>query len=608
MITSEYKILDGTRKGYLRQKRTKAKTQRYLFWDTETSLIDAGEKGDEVFKIAHSILASLSPDGKIKIKSNRHHSTLKEFQDYILHLNKSLKNITMMAHNTSFDLQVTNFIPFMLDEGYKIKTYYSKGRTTVIKLEKDNLTITILDSMNWFTTSLSEIGEGIGYEKGKVDFENVSDSDLAKYCKRDVEILLYAFANYKQWLADHFNMDMGYTRGNDSMNIFRRNDAVMNLFYTNNTDVIRLEYEGYNGGRVECFKIGDFTDTKLTKLDINSLYPSVMETGRFSTKLMRYEYEPDMLFLQHDIRQFGVVAKVIIKTDLPLFPKKTTAGLLFPVGEFETVLCGDELKKAMNRGLIQDVKEYAVYHQEPIFQDHMKKLFEYRQQAKALGQEANQMNIKLLMNSLYGKFGQMNGDLVKKYDYPIKDFGYVQVMKEDGTGFTQCMVINNEVFEQKKDTLTNHTFPIIAAEITANARNKMCDIFEAARWHNLYYTDTDSLITNDSGVRLLEQYIDNKKLGYLKDEGKSKNCIIKGLKNYSWNGKRTLKGVPLSADYIGNNTYRFNKFRTLNQSIFSRETNRYSHIISKKVMKGDYSKGIVNSDKTVSPFRLSTDQ
>jgi len=51
---------------------------------------------------------------------------------------------------------------------------------------------------------------------------------------------------------------------------------------------LKLEREGYNGGRNECFYIGTLNSQKYYKLDVNSMYPYVMQNNKYPVELLGY--------------------------------------------------------------------------------------------------------------------------------------------------------------------------------------------------------------------------------------------------------------------------------------------------------------------------------
>jgi len=49
-----------------------------------------------------------------------------------------------------------------------------------------------------------------------------------------------------------------------------------------------FEREAYFGGRVECFRLGNFTDEFFYNIDVNSMFPSVMKENLYPVKLKNY--------------------------------------------------------------------------------------------------------------------------------------------------------------------------------------------------------------------------------------------------------------------------------------------------------------------------------
>src|SRR5690606_28437653 len=80
---------------------------------------------------------------------------------------------------------------------------------------------------------------------------------------------------------------------------------------------------------------------------------------------------------------------------------------IFPVGTFQTVISTPEIEYALKRGDIKAVHEVAVYKMAPIFKTFVDRFYTFREKAKQEKNAVWDLLYKLVMNSLYGKFGQL---------------------------------------------------------------------------------------------------------------------------------------------------------------------------------------------------------
>lgn len=173
------------------------------------------------------------------------------------------------------------------------------------------------------------------------------------------------------------------------------------------------------------------------------------------------------------------------------------------------------------------------------FKDYVELFYRLRKE-----DEGNNTIFKLLLNSLYGKFGQKEKRDVKyinstKKEKPknIVNFGNIFVSTfEEGTEFYNLGTLRLD----------------IAGKITELARLKMGDYINQIRksygLQSVIYTDTDSIITyaNLEKDENLKHLIDDNKLGLLSNEiGYKDSFICLGQKMYHFyrSGKKATKGV-----------------------------------------------------------------
>jgi len=104
------------------------------------------------------------------------------------------------------------------------------------------------------------------------------------------------------------------------------------------------------------------------------------------------------------IEAYVVCPKTIKKPFLPYRDKNHT--IIFPTGEFVGVYYSEELKYARGLGYtVLPISGYLFERMESPFRDFVSSLFESRLEARISGNEAMAYVYKILMNSLYGRFG-----------------------------------------------------------------------------------------------------------------------------------------------------------------------------------------------------------
>lgn len=349
--------------------------------------------------------------------------------------------------------------------------------------------------------SLKQIGHIIGLEKLETD--NFSDE---KYNMRDTEITykaaknLISYLNKKRW-------DFSFTLASLALKIFRRYYQTDNFvnFPVEMTETLRA---AYFGGRTENFVQGEIFDN-INVYDVNSLYPFVMQN---------IYPNPNNYIESKEIKYFGIYEiDVEIKKDVyfPLLPLRDNK-LIFPVGHFTTWATGAEILQAQKYGQIKSIKVlrgYIFSRGKRYFTRFVNDLYKLRKENK---NKFENKIIKLVMNSLYGKFAQGRERTIW-----------------DGQKFT---------IEIEEEFPENNII-IFSIFTTAFARMHMHVFFEKIRkmGKRIYYTDTDSIHTN----AILPT---SNKLGALKCEGNFNYAKYLAPKFYTLDGEQgkilKAKGIP----------------------------------------------------------------
>ncbi|MFH7836407.1 MAG: DNA polymerase [Candidatus Aenigmatarchaeota archaeon] len=353
---------------------------------------------------------------------------------------------------------------------------------------------------------------------------------------------------------------------------------------------------GYYGGRVEVFKL---FGRNLYYYDFNSLYPYVMQ--KYSYPLLI----PDNFEYSNDFNELGYYyCKIKSPNNLliPVLPYRREDGrLLFPLGEWKGYYYTPELQKAKEMGYeISVIKGVRFIKTAPIFKEFVEHYYKIKKQSAG----SKRWVAKIFLNSLYGKFGQHR-------EYTDYSLVKINSLKE---GELRKFVNGDYALNSKTKYVVNgfmHTE--VAGLITSYARLELYKMMQKAGFENVYYADTDSIITS-------KELPVGEELGEVKLEHFVNEYIGLSAKLYAI---REGDKVIIKAKGYNVKNLSFNSFVNAlhgNYSEFKSEINRLIHIkefyihhkssyIDKITIKHNfkkiYDKRIVNTDGTTLPILLN---
>lgn len=491
----------------------------------------------------------------------------KLIKKYILFLlNKFKKNekVYVYFHNLGFFdgyFLMQYFIEFHINE---IKCLIKDSKIYYIKYKN----ITFLDSYNIVPYSLNEIGKIFFDSEKTLNINEYNSIELVrknlvkirKYLYHDVLILYKMITSFrKKFLLENIDITKKITISSIAFYIYRMrfmSDIKIRTTRFNNFLFLKKGYQG--GINHVCIPVM----TNGYYYDINSLYPYVMKTcemplGDFNIIINNFK----------DISNyFGFIyCSVYVNKDIKIHP------LLVKIGKRENIqatgiLTGvwfsEEIKYGLTLGIkiIEIYKIYSFEEKKVIFSEYVD--FFYTKRIESDNKIDNTL-YKLLLNSLYGKFGMnLNYNEIKKitkenlyshelthvflnkfsdelynikvdYDLYSLTNKYLEQIKESD----EKEKIKKILKLQKNKFSTSNVCVHIAAAISSYARIKLVkDINDLIKLHEheIYYYDTDCIFTNK---RLPEKMISDNELGKYKLVDEIKKAYFLACKVYTYINK-----------------------------------------------------------------------
>lgn len=458
------------------------------------------------------------------------------------------KSYTFFAHNATYDVGVLfKYLPdkhIMLFLGGKIfltKLYPVKSRVHYIA-DSWRLAANI---------SLHNLGGSVGLDKLPTPahlldvplpfkrwacLEHHIEECETCYLKRDTEIV-YNYIDLFQKEINALGGEMKNTLASTAMDLFRRRflKREYKTPFKERNEWCRV---AYFGGRVEPIKRGMVEGVNI--YDINSLYPYVMREFAYP--------DPNTLIgireglSESVIYDYEGVSEVSIEVPpmhLPPLPFRFNEKLFFPIGKLKGRWTHVELRAAVERGCVIHKVHWTLYTTETCtpFIDYVETLYSLRLRYKAK-KDPREFIVKIMLNSLYGKFAQRPDAGLQKLESISKFFN-----ADDKAGY-DFVVYDNEVYarsgtEQRKQP--SYINVLWACYVTAYARLTLYEYMLNAG-DNLAYVDTDSVFIQGT----LETSTD---LGGMKLEyaNVDVNIIAPKLYQISQNGeviRSKVRGVP----------------------------------------------------------------
>lgn len=429
-----------------------------------------------------------------------------------------------------------------------------------------------------------------------------------EYCARDAEIV-WRLAYWLQEGVNALGAELKLTAASTALDCFRRrylHEPIPSL----PADVQVAMHRGYYGGRVECFRVGSFSDGPYYKNDINGAYVSVMVKCNLP-EIGCFERKPHA-----DLTKEGMLhARVTVPGDLWAAPLPVKGEkLTFPVGRLQGWWTYNELRLAINEGIKVD-RVLECYHSdrsEAYLSEMMKALRGIRENPDTPAPVARMA--KLMGNSLYGKFAQRNENV----EYLDVDEFALKVARRELVSGRDFVPERTEEFPavgvvrvSRPSDFPVHSNVIWSAIVTAGCRGLLYGhitrpMLQAGQ-DCTYYCDTDSQVGTVA-------YPKSKALGSMVLEKKYLELVVRGNKLYAgrepdgtWeaHAKGVSRAKALEAVVTAGEGHRIEDRRPVKFRTASRGRDRANRWIAvHKVLSGEYGKRKVLPDGRTEPLEV----
>jgi len=480
----------------------------------------------------------------------------------------------LYSHNLQYDLPLIEGGDFPLG-----KLLFTRVNLLWADYQHHGKRVRVYDSLNLFPRmGVAQIGRMSGVEKIELlpeimerimrgtpwsSFLYQDQEAIRRYCCRDAEIVFLAVSQLQEILRN-LGGELKGTLPGCAMDLFRR-VYQKHPWAVLPEGVNKASRIGYYGGRCENFAAGLVEG--VNAYDVTSLYPALMRVIEFPLpQRMRVELKPTMGGEWENWE--GIAYAVIEMPDyfIPLLPYRKEKRCFFPTGRMEGAWPIRELLRAVDYGAVLRKVEWVLGAEDTFnpFARFVEDLYRTRQYYLDEG-SINSNIIKLLLNSLYGRFGL------------IPEGGLYNLVHLDGSvdlseyeGYT-THVINNQVFAYgmiREIRYPDYANVFFSAQVTGHGRIFLLDEL-VRQGEQVVYCDTDSILTR--GTIAIQDGLGGWRCTM---EGGTADLISPkeyALHNAVLGDRYHAKGIPdsLAAEYIKTGSARFYRAIGLREALNS---------------------------------------
>lgn len=342
-----------------------------------------------------------------------------------------------------------------------------------------------------------------------------------------------------------------------------------------NKEAREVERDGYYGGQISCWFRGEVVDDSdpvadaihrkldirthtireaVYELDITSLYPSVMRRNQYPCELVSVLRFPTVDDLFQLSQEYSCIASVTLRAMREGFPYRSGDTLVFPEGVYTTTLCHPELVRALERNQVTHCHRLCLYNTTDLFTPFVNHWWAKRRRSKLSRNVVREELCKLMMNSLFGKFGQRKPVWRQRPDCrPPEPWRLWAGPRLNGRGLVRHRSVGWDDYELACEEYSDDAFPAISAFVTSYAREYMRVIRSHLPPFTCLYQHTDSLVVTKAGLDVISGLglVRENQLGLFKPPVKITHAVFRGPNNVTVNQTDKVSGVGQGAHKLG---------------------------------------------------------
>lgn len=508
------------------------------------------------------------------------------FHELLCNMPRSDAPIYLFAHNIGYDLRMVRFfdlltagkISLLPPEGMKNAGRWKEplvivdGIPTMIRFFRpDGQRFMAVDSLNWFTMKLAELGEMVECPKAEMPPVEATDADWYKYCQRDVDVLDKALRRLWGWLQCLGLTEWSPTPAAQAMLTYRMRFEKRRIARPEDRSVNHLARHSYYGGRVEPYMVGRI-ESMCHELDVTSLYPTVMKDEEYPCEIAEVGDGAGCSPGSLGRSPLDLVAEVWIDSpDVP-YPLRASDGTWWVAGSVRTVMAGPELARAISLGHVVKVGRYVAYKRINLFREYINLFWGLRHKAQKRKDAMIEKVCKILMNALHGKFGQRDGEWIYQgKQYQLGDFMQGRRIDPDYPRGLDVRVLDGHYFERSQTDEHKTSYVPISAWVTSYARLYVDNLIKIAGRENVHYIAVDALVVNGIGLSNLQMAgrVNTGLLGDLRYKSGHEWLNIIGANAIETPECSRIAGIKSGSHLVADGIWGVEEWESLGEAVFS---------------------------------------
>ncbi|HEY6277146.1 MAG TPA: hypothetical protein VIX86_12535, partial [Streptosporangiaceae bacterium] len=414
------------------------------------------------------------------------------------HCRKGTRTV-LWFHNASYDLRTLDAFAQLPAIGWQLEWCNLDRDATVVTWRSDAGTLVIADTWTWLAKPLAAVAGMTGIAKPRLPGPSATLATWLRRCRADVGITAEAVRQLVSFVkAEHLGnwqpsgAGMGYAT-------WRHRFLTHKVLVHNDAPALAAEREAMHAGRAEAWWHGEAPGGPFTEWDCHMSYPRIAAECDVPVKLFAYDDHPSATVHEWARKHWTILARVIVRTDVPVVPHNTGQRVIWPVGEFTTVLWQPELDLIRATGGSYRVIEQWRYNAAPALREWAQWSMGICASPDSRVTPVQRTWVKHQSRAVIGRLALRSKSWELWGGNPYGWLGLSEMVDDDTGETSRMMHVGSRTFCEGERRESSSSLPQITGYIMSVARVRLWEACAAAGICHVVHVDTDSLITGAAG-------------------------------------------------------------------------------------------------------------
>lgn len=480
---------------YVRRNETTRQPRRHIFLDTEARRTPTAKGERQTWRIGVACFYS-APKGRPAKERWVDYDDAATLWNDVADFCGPRQRTVLWAHNIGYDVRISEAFTALPLRGWRLVAHNVAPRSTWLEWERDGAKLVMVDSGSVFTTSLLQVGKWFGRAKEPLPDDDGTRADFLRRCRADVSILRDAVVAYLHWLELDDMGNWQLTGVGQSWAFYRHRFLTHNLLVHTDTEALAAERRAMWTGRCEAYWHGRWSSGPVQEWDFSLSYARLAQRANLPVRLT------GMVPAEGNWRRFlghpnvAVLAEGTVSTAVPVVPTRNDGRILWPTGNFDTILWDPEIGLIERTGGTFTASRVWLYRTEPALKGWADWIIDQLQAPDDDVPAWRKSILKHWSRALIGRFAMTYTDWSDFASVPADESGVSRTHVYDADSDEQwdMMKVGQQVFRSQGRVEWDQSQPAITGYIMSLGRVQLWEAMNLVPPETLLYVDTDSLL------------------------------------------------------------------------------------------------------------------